>query len=159
MFTFQNQLRFNSSFEFNTPVGNCAYNETLETRIKKFKSKAEKVRLINLDFQNLDYKKFSKDSLFYFDPPYFITNGSYNDGKRGFNGWDADLETKLLKYITQLHYDGHKFMLSNIIYHKGKINHILKEWVETHKFNIHELHSGVRKEVLITNYNLNNGIR
>jgi len=97
--------------------------------------------------------------LFYFDPPYFITNGSYNDGKRGFNGWDADLETKLLKFITQLHYDGYRFMLSNIINHKNKTNHILKEWVETHGFNIFKLKSGVRKEVLITNYDIAKGKR
>jgi len=159
MFTFQNQLRFNSSFEFNTPVGNCAYNETLEKRIINFKPKVKKIKLRNLDFQNFDYKKFSKDSLFYFDPPYFITNGSYNDGKRGFNGWDADLETKLLKFITQLHYDGYRFMLSNIINHKNKTNHILKEWVETHGFNIFKLKSGVRKEVLITNYDIAKGKR
>jgi len=159
MFTFQNQLRFNSSFEFNTPVGNCAFNETLERRIINFKPKVKKIKLTNFDFQNFEYKKYNKDSLFYFDPPYFITNGSYNDGKRGFNGWDADLETRLLKYITQLHFDGYRFMLSNIIYHKDKTNHILKEWIETHKFNIYELESGVRKEVLITNYDLNHGIR
>jgi len=159
MFSFQNQLRFNSSFEFNTPVGNCAFNETLGQRVLNFKPKVKKINLLNFDFQNLDYKKFSKDSLFYFDPPYFITNGSYNDGKRGFNGWDADLETKLLKYITTLHNNGYKFMLSNIINHKNKTNHILKEWIETHEFNIFKLESGVRREVLITNYDMVKGKR
>lgn len=159
MFSFQNQLRFNSSFEFNTPVGNCAFNETLGHRIFNFKPKTKNADCYSSDFQNLDYKKFSKDSLFYFDPPYFITNGSYNDGKRGFNGWDADLETKLLKYITGLHNDGYKFMLSNIINHKNKTNHFLKEWIETHGFNIFELEFGVRKEVLVTNYDVVTGKR
>jgi adenine-specific DNA-methyltransferase len=159
MFTFQNQLRFNSSHKFNTPVGNCSYNETLEKRITGFKPKTKKIKLMNVNFETMDYKKFSKGSLFYFDPPYFITNGSYNDGKRGFNGWDADLETKLLEYITQLHHDGYRFMLSNIISHRGKTNHILKEWIDVHKFNVSELQSGIRKEVLITNYKLNYGIR
>lgn len=152
MFAFQNQLRFNSNFKFNTPVGNCGFNETLENRILNFKPRTNNFELLNLDFNDLDCSKYSKESLFYFDPPYFITNASYNDGKRGFNGWDADLETKLLSYITLLHNNGYKFMLSNVIYHKNKTNHILKEWIETHSFNVHELSSGVRREVLITNY-------
>jgi len=159
MFSFQNQLRFNSSLEFNTPVGNCAFNNTLSQRIFDFKPRVKEIKLTNYDFQHLNYKKFSKDSLFYFDPPYFITNGSYNDGKRGFDGWNSDLETKLLKYITSLHNNGYKFMLSNIIHHKNKTNHILKDWIGTHKFNVFELKSGARKEVIIINYTVTNGKR
>lgn len=159
MFSFQNQLRFNSSFKFNVPVGNCAFNKTLNKRIRDFKPKIKNISLLNSDFQNLDYKKFSKSSLFYFDPPYFITNGSYNDGKRGFDDWNANWETKLLKYITSIHDDGYKFMLSNVINHKNKTNHILMEWIKTHEFNIFELKSGARKEILITNYNVAKGKR
>lgn len=159
MFSFQNQLRYNSQHKFNTPVGNCAFNKTLEQRILKFKPKSKNINFYNQDFIKFDYKKYSKQSLFYFDPPYFITNATYNDGKRGFKGWNSDLETKLLKYITKLHIDGYKFMLSNIIEHKGKENHILKEWIETHNFNVYTLKSNSRKEILITNYDTTNGTR
>lgn len=159
MFSFQNQLRFNSSFGFNTPVGNCAFNDTLENRIRNFNPKTKKVDLMNFSFEEIDYNLYSKNSLFYFDPPYFITSATYNDGKRGFDGWNSEMETKLLKYLTDLDSKGYKFMLSNIIYHKGKTNHILKEWMKTHDFNRFKLSSGVRKEILITNYDIISGKR
>lgn len=159
MFCFQNQIRFNSKLDFNTPVGNCAYNETTDERLKKFKPRSEKISFLNKDFLKIDFNEFDEDAVFYFDPPYFITNATYNDGKRGFNGWNADLETKLLEYITELHSNGKRFILSNIIYHKNKTNHLLLEWIESHDFNIIELKHMTRKEVIITNYNLIGGKR
>ncbi|HEV7702462.1 MAG TPA: DNA adenine methylase [Candidatus Paceibacterota bacterium] len=158
-FCFQNQIRFNSSLDFNTPVGNCAYNSTIRDRLEKFKPKTKKIRFLNEDFLKINFNKYDKEILFYFDPPYFITNATYNDGKRGFNGWDADLEAKMLEYISAVHNGGFRFILSNILYHKNKENHLLLEWIESHNFNIVELQHPTRKEVLITNYNLNNGIR
>lgn len=159
MFCFQNQIRFNSSLDFNTPVGNCAYNSTIIDRLRKFKPKTKDVEFLNEDFLKIDYNSYDKDSLFYFDPPYFITNATYNDGRRGFKGWDSDLETKLLKYITEVHNKGYRFMLSNVIYHKDKENHLLIEWIKTHNLNVVELESGRRKEVLITNFDAVKGQR
>ena len=145
MFCFQNQIRFNSSLDFNTPVGNCAYNETTRERLRKFIPKTKKIVYLNKDFLKINFNEYDKETLFYFDPPYFITNATYNDGKRGFNGWDADLETELLEYIQLIHNNGFKFILSNIIYHKNKVNHLLLEWVETHNFNIIKLEHSTRK--------------
>lgn len=159
MFCFQNQIRFNNFFKFNTPVGNCAYNETTKNRILNFIPKAKKIICMNKNFSDIDLSKFDRDTLFYFDPPYFITNATYNDGKRGFNGWDADLETILLGFLTTLNESGYKFMLSNVIYHKGKTNHLLLEWADSNGFKISELSHSVRKEVLITNYELDGGKR
>lgn len=159
MFCFQNQIRFNSKQKFNTPVGNCAYNETLKYRINNFKPKTNKVEFINNSFLDIDFTKYNKDTLFYFDPPYFITNATYNDGKRGFEGWNANLETELLDYLTKLNENGYKFMLSNVIYHKDKTNHVLLEWIRTNNFKIIELEHCTRKEVLIINYDLDGGIR
>ena len=49
--------------------------------------------------QEREFKEYlsnlDKDTVFYFDPPYFITSATYNDGKRGFIGWNADEETNL----------------------------------------------------------------
>lgn len=159
MFCFQNQLRFNNSKKFNTPVGNCSYNSSLKERIKKFKPKTINIEFINGDYEKLDLKSFDEETLFYFDPPYFITTATYNDGKRGFNGWDSDSESTLLSYLTGLHLKGYKFMLSNVLCHKGKTNHLLKEWVDTYGFQIIELDAKGRKEILVINYELNGGIR
>ena len=49
--------------------------------------------LENFDFDSLT----SKDLICYCDPPYLITTASYNDGKRGFKGWNEELELNLLK--------------------------------------------------------------
>lgn len=152
MFCFQNQLRFNSEWKFNTPIGNCSYNKTIKERIKTFIPKTKNIKLTNLDYKDIDLEKFDKDTLFYFDPPYFITNATYNDGKRGFKGWDADEETKLLEFLVNLDKKGYKFMLSNVLEHKGKENKILKECIKEHDFNCIDLKHALRKEVLIVNY-------
>ena len=156
MYCFQNQMRFNSSMGFNTPVGNCAYNETTKERILNFKPKTKNIELYNKSYEEFDVSKFDKDTLFYFDPPYFITNATYNDGKRGFIGWDADEETKLLEFMDTINKNGYKFILSNVIYHGDKVNHLLEEWVKTNNCYIKEI-NGVgsknrRNEVLIFNY-------
>lgn len=157
MFCFQNQIRFNSNLNFNTPVGNCSYNETTKRRILEFIPRSKKYELSLNMYQNIDLSKFDEGAVFYFDPPYFITNATYNDGKRGFIGWNAEEETNLLEYIDELHKKGYKFILSNVIYHKDKVNHILLEWIKTHKFNVKQIKNvgskNRRNEVIIYNYN------
>ncbi len=156
MYCFQNQMRFNSKFEFNSPVGNCSYNNTLEERILLFKSKTDKVIVSNKSYNNIQYDEYDKNTVFYFDPPYFITNATYNDGKRGFIGWNADEETKLLEYIASIHIHGYKFILSNVLYHNNNSNFILIEWIKTHNFFIKHINNvgskNSRNEVLIYNF-------
>lgn len=156
MYCFQNQMRFNSKMEFNTPIGNCSFNESLIERILSFTPKTTDVRLFNKSYAELDLGAVDKDSVFYFDPPYFITNATYNDGKRGFVGWNADEETKLLDYIADLDSKGFKFILSNVIYHNDETNYLLAEWIKTHKYNVKNIDNvgakNSRDEVLITNF-------
>ena len=114
--------------------------------------------MINGSYINLNYEDFPKDTVFYFDPPYFITNAEYNDGKRGLEGWTAKDENELLLFLSKLDEAGYKFMLSNVIKHKGKTNHLLIEWVNQHDFNLINMgKTGIkypREEVLITNYKI-----
>ena len=95
--------------------------------------------------------------MFYFDPPYFITSAAYNDGKRGLKGWNADSEIELLSILTKIDKLGLKFILSNVIAHKGKTNHILNEWIDEHNYKVVPIgKSGWRyskNEVLIKNFN------
>jgi adenine-specific DNA-methyltransferase len=155
MFCFQNQIRFNSSQKFNTPIGNCAYNQTISDRIINFIPKSNMVEFTNKDFRDLDYGSY-KDAVFYFDPPYFITNATYNDGKRGLQGWDKDLEADLLNLLDRLDSNNQKFMLANVVEHKGKINHLLMEWIKQRqtRYNITYIDHPTRKEVVIRNYSL-----
>ena len=69
----------------------------------------------------------------YCDPPYLISTGSYNDGKRGFKDWTEVEEKQLLGLLDELNSRGIKFALSNVLYHKGLSNDLLIEWSKKYK--------------------------
>lgn len=158
IYAFQNMIRFNNNQMMNTPVGNNEFNDGIAERIKKFCVHAPEYKLVCGGYQEIEIDNFPADTLFYFDPPYFITNAEYNDGKRGLEGWNLDKESELLGFILNVHKKGYKFMLSNVVKHKGKEHHILLEWIKEHNFNIIPIgKTGIkypREEVLITNYNI-----
>jgi adenine-specific DNA-methyltransferase len=60
----------------------------------------------------------------YADPPYLISQATYNDG------WDEESEKALLDKLKKLDSEGGRFALSNVLENKGKTNEILKNWVE-----------------------------
>jgi len=156
MYSFQNMIRFNNSQKFNTPIGVAGYSDDIKKRINNFKTKTKNYELQNKCYTELKWNDFPSDTLFYFDPPYFITSAAYNDGKRGMNGWNGDSEVELLSILTKIHQLGYKFILSNVIHHRGKTNHLLLEWIEEHNFKIIDVGiSGwryIKNEVLIKNY-------
>ena len=156
MYAFQNMIRFNSSMEFNTPIGVAGYSDDMKRRIQNFKYKAPNIVMSNLDYVNIQWENFSKKTVFYFDPPYFITSASYNDGKRGGKGWSIEEERQLLDTLTKINNLGYKFILSNVIKHKEKENTLLLEWVRENKFKIVDIGiSGWRytkNEVIIKNF-------
>ena len=115
------------------------------------------------DFSALSPEKLSTNDFVYTDPPYLITVGSYNDGKRGFEGWTKAHDEKLFDLLNRLDARGVKFAMSNVTEHKGKQNERLIEWAS--KYNVHELNFNYDNsnyqadnkanktiEVLITNY-------
>lgn len=156
IYAFQNMIRFNGSQKMNTPVGNNEFNEGTRQRILDFRVKSPSYELIRGSYRDLRWSDYDLDSVFYFDPPYFITSAEYNDGKRGFEGWNLEKEQELLDYLVALHGSGRKFMLSNVLTHKGRTHNILKAWVEAHGFYLHTIGStGIkypRTEILVTNY-------
>lgn len=156
MFSFQNLIRFNSKFEFNTPIGNSGFTDNMKQRILEFKSKTKRVEFSNNSFEDLDLTQFEKRTIFYFDPPYLITTAEYNDGKRGFKGWNSESEVKLLAFLHKLDKKGFYFMLSNVISHRGKVNNLLTEWIKTHNYNVVSIgKTGSRYpriEVLVKNF-------
>jgi adenine-specific DNA-methyltransferase len=157
IYAFQNMIRFNAQLEMNTPVGNNEFSEGIEERILCFQPRTPLLEYSLGSYKDISLSNLPKDTVFYFDPPYFITKAEYNDGKRGLEGWNAEKEVELLNYLYELDLKGYKFMLSNVLFHNGNSHHILNEWVKNHNFNIIEIgETGIkypRKEVLITNYN------
>jgi adenine-specific DNA-methyltransferase len=156
IYAFQNMIRFNSKLKMNTPVGNNEFSIGIQERILDFRVRAPLSEYFLGSYRDFSLTGLPADAVLYFDPPYFITNAEYNDGKRGLEGWSAQKEIELLNYLCELDRKGFKFLLSNVLYHNGNTHHVLKEWVENHNFNIINIgDTGIkypRKEVLITNY-------
>lgn len=156
LYGFNQQIRFNSKYECNNPVGPAGFNDLMLEKLISFcrRIKEQNIVFLHNDFQNVwDY--LTENTFVYCDPPYFITLGSYNDGKRGFEGWTTEHELKLYKFLDKLNQSGVKFMLSNVITHKGKTNTILQKWLKTNNYSVYQYKGnsrGDRKEVLITNY-------
>ncbi|MFP5453344.1 DNA adenine methylase [Parvimonas sp. G1604] len=158
IYAFQNMIRFNGSQKMNTPIGNNEYCESIKERINNFRVKAPEYELLCGPYKSIDHSQFPSDTIFYFDPPYFITNAEYNDGKRGLEGWNAKNEVELLAFIREIDRSGYKFMLSNVVKHNGKEHHVLLDWIQEHGYNMIDIgKTGIkypREEVLVTNYDI-----
>lgn len=132
-FSFNHQIRFNNSHEFNNPFGRerSSFNATMKQNLEKFiiKIKETNIGFANVCFNHFDFSNFSVNDFVYCDPPYLITTGTYNDGKRGFKGWTEKEEKELLRLLDNLDSNNIKFALSNVLEHKGKSNDILKNWI------------------------------
>lgn len=156
MFGFQQQIRFNNKLNYNNPVGQAGFNDKILDKLISF-SRITKEK--NIFYYSEDYEQFldyiTKDDFVYIDPPYLITTGSYNDGKRGFNGWNEKEELRLLRFLDCLNEKHIKFMLSNVLTHKDKTNRILKEWIEKNNYKIIKYDGktrGNRAEIIVLNY-------
>lgn len=158
IYAFQNMIRLNSKGQMNTPVGNNEFNTNTVRRMQHFLPRTRNFEMRCGSYLELDPAEFPPNTLFYFDPPYFITRAEYNDGRRGLDGWDAESEARLLDYLRRVHDAGHKFMLSNVMEHKGRVHHLLEEWVASHGFYRQTVGAtGIkypRVEVVVTNYEM-----
>lgn len=171
-FSFNHQIRFNNSHQFNTPFGKnrSRYNESIKKNLIRFLDAlhSKDVEFQKQEFDKFDFSNLSTDDFVYCDPPYLVTVGSYNDGKRGFTGWGEQEEKRLLAILDDLNSRNIRFALSNVLTHKGFDNHLLKDWVLKNGYTVHEIdnhfmnsnyHTSVHlrestREVLITNYGI-----
>ena len=160
LYGFQQQIRFNSKHEFNNPVGVRWFNDKILEKMISFSRKIQEKEYIFTSNDYVNMFKYIDDKTFvYMDPPYKLTKGSYNDGKRGFNGWDDELEKEMCEFADKLNSLKVPFMLSYVLEHNGKINLELESWISDRGYRLIELGNilGIsgsrRKEVLIVNYN------
>jgi DNA adenine methylase len=133
-YSFNHQIRFNNSHEFNNPFGKdrSSFNATMRHNLERFiiRLKTTNTVFSANNFDNFDFSFLSANDFVYCDPPYLITTGTYNDGKRGFTGWNDTEERKLLQLLDNLHQKNIPFALSNVLLHKGQSNDILKDWLD-----------------------------
>ena len=171
-YSFNHQIRYNTKHEFNNPFGRnrSSFNPKMKINLENFISKLKSRDTIFMEqnFDDIDYSFLRKEDLVYCDPPYLITTGTYNDGKRGFTGWGTKQETSLYNILKNLDQRGVNFALSNVVEHKGALNSILSNWIDENNFNVHYLNKDYSNsnyrlkdktnkksvEVLITNYKI-----
>lgn len=166
-YSFNYQYRFNNAHKYNSSFGRnrSSFNEAMRKRFVDF---VERLNSMDVtfdcqDFRAIDFSKATANDLVYFDPPYLITTGNYNDGKRGFRGWNGEDERDLHRICDELTDKNIWFALSNVTHHKGLQNDQLIEW--SRKYNVIELNHSYANasyqakntdkktvEVLITNF-------
>lgn len=158
LYGFQQQIRFNSNHDFNNPVGMRWFNDRV---LEKMVSFSRAIKEGDFEFTSLSFEEYihyiDKNTFVYMDPPYRLTNGSYNDGKRGFGGWTVEHEQNLMDFADELNESGVKFMISYVLEHQGEVNNRMKEWLKYRLYKVINLTptpGRKRKEVVIINYEL-----
>lgn len=140
-YSFHFTMRFTQDLKMNSGFGYRFSNFSTRQRrnIVPFHEKIQNVKIINDDFRNIN-PIISNNNFYYFDPPYLIANNVYNHGASQVNQkWDENDEYDLLTYIKNIDIAGGKFALSNILYHRGKVNELLKKWIDKNNFNIYHI--------------------
>ena len=163
LYSFNNQIRFNSNGDFNLPVGKRDYNGSSRKNVAAFNqiSNEKKIIFKNCDFRDIEKMTLIKGDFVYLDPPYLLGLASYNET----GGWTERDEKDLYALLNRLNKKGIRFALSNVLEHKGNVNAIMKEWTKKNNYKVHKLdydyknsnyHSTAKdnktEEVLITNY-------
>lgn len=163
--SFNWQMRFNNNHQYNSSWGKdrSSFTNRQKDNLIAMKNKiSTDIAVMSKSFEDIDFSDFDENDLVYLDPPYYNSVGSYNDGKRGFEGWTKEHEIKLLELLTKLHKQGTRFALSNNLKYD---NPYLREWLDANDFyiihylkgdyvncNYHKIDRSKDVEVLITNY-------
>lgn len=136
-YAFNHQCRFNNNHEFNSPFGEnrSSFNDKMRENLIKFHKNIQNINFTSMNFKDFDITMLTDKDFIYADPPYLITTGSYNDGKRGFEGWSQSDDIALFDLLDEANARGVKFALSNVIKHKGMVNEKLIEWAKKYKIN------------------------
>lgn len=167
-YSFNYQYRFNNNHEYNSSFGHhkSCFSNVTEKKIKKAIERLDNIDIVfdNKDFRDVDLSNADENDLVYLDPPYLITCGNYNDGKRGFKGWNEQDDIDLMNLCDSLDSRGVRFAMSNVFENKGNRNERLIEWSK--RYNVHYINNTYNNsnyqskdkgknttvEVLITNY-------
>lgn len=163
IYAFNNDIRFNSSGEFNLPVGKTDLNRSNVMKIKSFIDRCNQIdhEFICMNFSDTKMKKIIEEADFiYMDPPYLIGDAVYN------STWNSEMEYKLLDFIDYLIENKKNLALSNVMEKVGKTNEPLSYWCykNSDRININDMdynyksssynkiiRNAKEREVLITN--------
>lgn len=161
-YAFNNQIRFNSSGEFNMPFGKdkSSFNPVLRNKFIEFCNTLHNKDILftHADFREYIELGYSTNDFVYCDPPYYNSTACYNEA----GGWTEKDEHDLYTFLDSLTAKKIRWALSNNL----STNDLLKEFINSHTVNVHEIkHSygncnyhkknkdkAGTQEVLVTNY-------
>jgi DNA adenine methylase len=135
VFSFNNQIRFNSDGDFNIAVGKYDLNSRQRSKLEGFSDRLKKIDIsfVNSSYEDvIESREMRPNDFIYIDPPYLITTATYNQG------WGEEEENRLLEFLTRMDKDGVRFALSNVTVHKGRRNELLIEWAK--RFRVRDLY-------------------
>lgn len=164
-YSFNYQFRFNNAHKYNSSFGKdrSCYNPNIENNLKLTKKRIDNmdITFMSDNFKDFDFSDFDSNDFVYIDPPYFNSTGNYNDGKRGFEGWDFEYEKELRNLLIELNNQNVRWALSN----NFATNETLNAWCDDNGFKVYHLSNTYGNcnyqkldkiskdiEVLITNY-------
>lgn len=134
IYAFNNDIRFNSSGEFNLPIGKTDFNKQNVKRLKSYIDAVKKKEIIYIcaDFDDTQVvnKIFQEVDFVYMDPPYLLGDAVYN------SSWNELHEAKLLNLLTKLLENKINFALSNVLKKGDRYNKLLKDWIEKNQTKI-----------------------
>ena len=123
--SFNHQFRFNTKHEYNSSFGkNRSYfSERQKIDLRQMKERmTTDIVTMSKSFKDIDYSDFDENDLLYFDPPYLNSVGNYNDGKRGFEGWNKNNERDLLDLLDSLNGKTRFALSNNLKYENDLLN-------------------------------------
>lgn len=126
-YSFNYQFRFNNKMEYNSSFGrnrSCFSVTTKNKIIDSFNVLSSlNITFSNKDFRSFDVNDLTSNDFVYLDPPYAGSTANYSDGKRGFLGWNNDLELEMRLFCEKLDKKNVRFALSNNL----AVNNTLKD--------------------------------
>ncbi|RIY37839.1 DNA adenine methylase [Psittacicella gerlachiana] len=164
IYGFNNFARFNSSGEFNLPVGKRDFSIKAREKFKDFLQclRSKNIEFYENSFTDLDLNHLVQENSFvYLDPPCILNPEDLQVYK-----WGKEEENELYRTLEFFNQNGVKFALSTYIQFNGIYNYQLLDWCHSNRFNIsfikndadaHEMESEEKfahrtLEVVITNY-------
>jgi len=158
IYGFNRMWRFNSSGEFNVPVGNVDFNSRTAAALAdfaEFHSKHKNITYASRDFKNsVTRLDLGPKDFVYLDPPYLITQAEYNAR------WQAKDDEDLREVFESLHSRGVRVAMSNVLQYRESQNISLERWarafrvidVKSNYINRFDNRQKIIREVLIVNY-------
>ena len=148
-FSYNYQARWNNKHQYNSSHGTnrSTYSKTTEKKLIKYIRALQKKEILfkSEDFTQIDYEKLTINDFAYFDPPYILSTGNYNDGNRGYKNWTRHEEKQLYKILQTLTDNETPYGLNNLITHKGKHNKQLEKFIQDNK-------NGLKVQHITNNY-------